>query len=175
MKILKTMSKLSLLLVSALILVMSFSSCDKDSETTPVTEEKPDTSKYSLVGVWKTTSAVLNGVEKIGGANPVDSEFNYIYEEGIIYSVAYSDSNSTTLYGYSYGFYTNLTTSAFNIKGAASFVESPDLEPTEFDIDCDVLKINASELQIKYRDYPTPGANYVKKFVKTNESLPPLE
>lgn len=170
MKILKTMSKLSLLLVSALILVMSFSSCDKDSETTTA----PDTSKYSLVGVWKTTSAVLNGVEKIGGANPVDSEYYYIFEGGYIYTESFSDSNFNTLYGESFGNYTNLTTSSLNITGIAYFVESPDIAPIEFDIDCDVLKINANELHIKYRDYPTLGANYVKKLVKTNVPLPPL-
>ena len=173
MKILKKMSKLSLLLVSALILVMSFSSCDKDSETTPVTEEKPDTSKYSVVGVWKTTSAVLNGAELIGSSNPVDSEYYYFYSNGILDTDSFSDSNFTTLYGYSYGTYTLTTSTIVSISDAYLIgTEAPLL--SDYTLTCDVLKINASELQIKYRDYPTPGANYVKKLVKTNVSLPPL-
>lgn len=168
------MSKLSLLLVSALILVMSFSSCDKDSETTPVTEEKPDTSKYSVVGVWKTTSAVLNGAELIGGSNPVDSEYYYFYANGILDTESFSDSNFTTLYIYSYGTYTLPTTSTIVAISDVFSIDSQTPLFTDFPLTCDVIKINASELQIKYRNYPTPGANYVKKLVKTNVSLPPL-
>jgi hypothetical protein len=125
-----------------------------------------------LVGVWKTTSAVLNGVEQIGGANLVDSEYYYFYAGGYIDTESFSDSNFATLYSSSYGTYTLPTTSTIVSISDVFSIDSQTPLLTDYPLTCDVLKINASELQIKFRDYPTPGANYVKKLVKTNVPLP---
>ena len=64
-------------------------SCSKDSDSTVT----PTT--YSVLGLWKTTSAVLNGVEKFGGANTVKSETYYFYDNGNLDTDSYSDTNYT--------------------------------------------------------------------------------
>ena len=133
-------------------------SCSKDSDSTVT----PTT--YSVVGLWKTTSAVLNGVEKFGGANPVKSETYNFYENGDLDTDSYSDTNYTALYGYSIGTYTIPNTSTINLSAAA--YNSSGTFLATYNVSCQVLLINATQLQVKILNYPAANDVYVKKFVR---------
>ena len=77
MKKLKTMSKLSFLLVSALILVMSFASCDKDS----------DSSSASIEGKWLfSKTSIDGGVEEDFPNIPGCTKDNLDFRAGGIYA-----------------------------------------------------------------------------------------
>ena len=160
------MKKLNYLFLLISLVVIS---CSKDSES-PAPTETPNTTKYSVVGVWKVTSAVLNGQEKIGGVNPVGSEYYFIYPNGNLVTESYSDANSTNLLGYSLGNYSlpsisSIYTSAIAYNALGNSIG-------EYNITCDVIKINANELHIKFLNYPTASDNYVKKLIKTSIALP---
>ena len=133
-------------------------SCSKDSDSTVT----PTT--YSVVGLWKTTSAVLNGVEKFGGANPVKSETYYFYENGDLDTDSYSDTNYTALVGFSIGTYTIPNTSTINLSAAA--YNSSGTFLATYNVSCQVLLINATQLQVKILNYPAANDVYVKKFVR---------
>ena len=145
------------LLISFLLL-----SCSKDSDSTVPVPLTPTT--YSVVGLWKTTSAVLNGVEKIGGANPVKSETYNFYENGDLDTDSYSDTNYTALYGYSIGTYKIPNTSTINLSADA--YNSSGTFLATYNVSCQVLLINATQLQVKILNYPAANDVYVKKFVR---------
>lgn len=142
-----------LLLVSFLIL-----SCSKDSPSSiaPAT--------YSVVGLWKTTSAVLNGVEKLGGTNPVKSEMYYFNANGSLSTQSYSDTNYTTLLSYSTGTYSLPNTSTINMT--ANAYNSTGTLLSAYNVSCQVQLINSTELQVKILNYPAANDVYVKKFVR---------
>lgn len=79
MKKLKTMSKLSFLLVSVLILVMSFASCDKDS----------DSSSDSIEGKWFFSKTSIDGVEEDYPNIPGCTKDNLDYRAGGVYVETY--------------------------------------------------------------------------------------
>jgi hypothetical protein len=160
------MKKLNYLFLLISLVVLS---CSKDSES-PAPTESPNTTKYSVVGVWKVTSAVLNGQEKIGGVNPVGSEYYFIYPNGNLGTESYSDANSTNLLGYSLGNYSLPSISSINTSAIAYNASGNSIG--EYNITCDVIKINANELHIKFLNYPTASDNYVKKLIKTSIALP---
>ena len=58
------------------LLSLIFLSCSEDSNSADTLEN------YSVIGVLKTTSSVLNGVERFGGSNPIKSELNYSNANG---------------------------------------------------------------------------------------------
>jgi len=149
------MKKLKFIL---LLIPFMFLSCSKDSDST----ETPVT--YSVLGLWKTTSAVLNGVEKIGGTNPVKSELTYFNTNGTFRNEGYSDANYTTLSGYATGTFTIPTTSTINMIGNAYNASNTLL--TSYNLNWEVVSINATELQVKVRNYPAANDVYVKKFTK---------
>jgi hypothetical protein len=133
-------------------------SCSKDSAS----PETPTT--YSVLGLWKTTSAVLNGVEKFGGTNPVKSETYYFYPNGNLDTDSYSDTNYTTLVSYSTGTFTIPSTSTLNLSAAAYNPSGTFL--ASYNVSCQVLLINATQLQVKILNYPAANDVYVKKFVR---------
>lgn len=133
-------------------------SCSKDSDS-PVT---PTT--YSVVGLWKTTSSVLNGVEYFGGANTVKSETYHFYENGDLETDSYSDTNYTALYIFSIGTFTIPNTSTINVS--ADTYNSLGTYLATYNLSCQVLLINATQLQIKILNYPAANDVYVKKFVR---------
>lgn len=134
-------------------------SCSKDSDS-PVT---PTT--YSVVGLWKTTSSVLNGVEYFGGANTVKSETYLFYANGEFDVDSYSDTNYTALFSYAYGTYTIPNTSTINLS-ADEYNSSDVLINTYNNLSCQVVKLNATQLEIKILNFPNPNNIYVKKFVR---------
>jgi hypothetical protein len=79
MKKLKTISKLSFLLVSVLILVMSFASCDKDS----------DSSSDSIEGKWFFSKTSIDGVEEDYPNIPGCTKDNLDFRVGGIYADTY--------------------------------------------------------------------------------------
>ena len=133
-------------------------SCSKDSDSTVT----PTT--YSVLGLWKTTSAVLNGVEKFGGANTVKSETYYFYDNGNLDTDSYSDTNYTALVSYSTGTFTIPNTSTLNLAAAA--YSSSGTYLASYNVSCQVLLINATQLQVKILNYPAANDVYVKKFVR---------
>lgn len=149
------MKKLNYLLLLVSLLIIS---CSKDSTTndTPAT--------YSVVGIWKTTSAKLNGVEKFGGTNPVKSETTNFNSNGSLNTQSYSDTNYATLYSYSTGTYTIPNTSTINMSANAYTSSGALISPYNFS--CEVLLINATQLQLKILNYPAANDIYIKTFVK---------
>jgi hypothetical protein len=149
------MKKLNYLLLLVSLLIIS---CSKDSTT-------PDTpATYSVVGIWKTTSALLNGVEKFGGANPVKSETSNFNANGSLNTQSYSDTNYATLLGYSTGTYTIPNTSTINMS--ANAYSSSGALTGSYNLSCQVLLINATQLQIKVLNYPAANDIYIKTFVR---------
>jgi len=133
-------------------------SCSKDSDSTVT----PTT--YSVVGLWKTTSSVLNGVEYFGGANTVKSETYLFYANGEFDVDSYSDTNYTALFGFSTGTYTIPNTSTINLSAAA--YNSSGTFLATYNVSCQVLLINATQLQVKILNFPAANDVYVKKFVR---------
>ena len=152
------MKKLNYLLLLVSLLIIS---CSKDSTTTD-TPATPAT--YSVVGFWKTTSSVLNGVEKFGGTNPVKSEAYYFNANGTLSTQSYSDTNYSTLISYSTGTYTLPNTSTINMSANAYNPNGTLLSP--YNVSCQVQLINATNLEIKILNYPAANDVYVKKFVR---------
>jgi hypothetical protein len=149
------MKKLNYLIIFVSFLTLS---CSKDSPST----EAPAT--YSVVGFWKTTSAVLNGVEKLGGTNPVKSEMYYFNANGSLSTQSYSDTNYTNLLSYSTGTYTLPTTSTINM--IANAYNSTGSLLSTYNVSCQIQLINSTELQVKILNYPAANDVYVKKFVR---------
>ena len=144
--------------ITLLLIPFLFLSCSKDSGSS----ETPTT--YSVLGLWKTTSAVLNGVEKFGGTNPVKSETYYFYANGNLDTDSYSDTSYTTSVGYSIGTYTIPNTSTLNLS-AASYNSSGTFLAS-YNVSCQVLLINATQLQVKILNFPAANDVYVKKFIR---------
>ena len=142
------------LLISFLLL-----SCSKDSTTT----ETP-TPTYSVQGLWKTTSAVLNGVEKFGGTNTLKSELNYFNADGSLSTQSFSDTNFSTLIGYSSGTYTIPNTSTINMSANAYNASGAFL--AAYNVSCQVQLINSTQLQLKILNYPAANDIYIKKFIR---------
>jgi hypothetical protein len=141
-----------------LLIPFLFLSCSKDS-TSP---EVPAT--FSVVGFWKTTSSVLNGVEKFGGTNPVKSEAYYFDTNGTLSTQSYSDANYSTLISYSTGTYTLPNASTINMSANAYNPNGTLLSP--YNVSCQVQLINATQLQIKILNFPAANDVYIKKFVR---------
>lgn len=150
------MKKINRILV--LLISILFLSCSNDSASTEI----PAT--YSVIGLWKTTSAVLNGVEKFGGTNPVKSETYYFNANGDLDTDSYSDTNYANVVGYSIGIHYSTDPSTLNLfsdtyNSSGTFLGT-------YNLSCQVLLINATQLQIKILNYPAPNDVYVKKFIR---------
>jgi hypothetical protein len=150
------MKKLNYLFLLIPFLLLS---CSKDSgsSTTP-------TASYSVQGLWKTTSAVLNGVEKFGGTNTVKSELNYFNADGSFSTQSYTDSNFANLYAYSTGTYSLPTTSTINISSNLYSATGTFISFTS--LSCEVQLLNSTQLQVKVLNYPAANDVYIKKFIR---------
>ncbi|MFZ4670936.1 MAG: hypothetical protein ACOYLT_02870 [Flavobacterium sp.] len=149
------MKKLNYLILLIPFLLLSCSKDSNSSSTPP---------SYSVQGLWKTTSAVLNGVEKFGGANTVKSELNYFNADGSFSTQSYTDTNFSNLYMYSSGTYTLPTTSIINISSNVYSASGGFL--TSSNVSCEVLLINSTQLQLKVLNYPAANDVYIKKFIR---------
>ena len=149
------MKKLNYLILLIPFLLLSCSK-DSNSSSTPTS--------YSVQGLWKTTSAVLNGVEKFGGANPVKSEITYFDANGSLSSQSYSDTNFTTLISYSTGTYTNPSSSTLN-QSANAYYPSGALLGT-YNVSSEIILINSTQLHIKTLNYPAINDVYVTKYIR---------
>jgi hypothetical protein len=150
------MKKLNYLAVLVSFLILS---CSKDSSSETVL---PAT--YSIAGFWKTTSAVLNGVEKFGGTNPVKSELYNFNVNGVLSTQSYSDANYTTVISYSTGGYTLLNASTINMWANAYNTNGTLL--SQYNFSCQIQLINATNLEIKILNYPAANDVYIKKFIR---------
>lgn len=148
-----------------LVLLISFLflSCSEDSDS--VSNE--NLSNFSIVGEWETTSAVLNGVQKFGGTNRLQSELTLFESNGDLTTASCSNQtmNIDDVYAYSEGIWSaNAATST--LTQIATMYDYPALNITgTYNINCEVVKINATDLVLKIR----PNANdvYVKKYKRT--------
>ena len=148
------MKKLNFLLLLIPFLLLS---CSDDSDS-----EQPVS--YSVQGLWKTTSAVLNGVERFGGTNPVKSELNYFNEDGSFNTQSYSDTNFTTRISYSTGTYTLPTSSSLNMS--ANAYNASNVITGSYNISAQITLINSTQLHIKILNYPAANDVYVKKYIR---------
>jgi hypothetical protein len=149
------MKKLNYLLLFLPFFLWSCSN-DSNSSGTPAS--------YSVQGAWKTTSAVLNGVERFGGANTVKSEITYFDADGSLSSQSYSDSNFSNLYSYSTGTYTNPSSSTINQTANAYYASGSFLGT--FNISSQIILINSTQLHIKTLNFPATNDLYVKKYIR---------
>jgi hypothetical protein len=150
------MKKLNYLLSLSFFL---FLSCSEDSDPTP-----PPAVNYSVQGLWKTTSAKLNGVEKFGGTNTVKSELNYFNADGSLSTQSYSDTNFSTLISYSTGTFTLPNSSTVNMN-ANAYSPSGALIGS-YNFSSQVQLINATQLELKTLNYPAVNDIYIKKYVR---------
>lgn len=133
--------------------------CSKDC---PASE--PTLANYSILGVWKTTSAVKNGVEIFGGSNTVKSEMTYFISDGSTISYSYTDTNFTNLNIKSVGTYTkssntlNMTANVYN--------SSNTLILQNVSTSSEITLLSATELQLKTLNYPSANDVYIKKYVR---------
>jgi hypothetical protein len=142
------MKKLNYLVLLIPFLLLS---CSSDSDSQGPTS-------YSVQGLWKTTSAVLNGVEIFGGTNPVKSELNY-------FNADYSfNTNFSTLLSYSTGTYSLPSSSTINIS--ANAYNASNVLIGSYNFPAEVILINATQLHIKVLNYPSANDVYVKKFIR---------
>ena len=139
-----------LLLIPFLLL-----SCSKDSSSS---------ANYSIVGMWETRSSVLNGVEIHGGTNTIKSEHWYFYNDGSFESESYTDSNFGNVYAYSLGTYTLPSNSTLNLT--AQQYTATGVLSNSFNGSIQVVKLNASQLELKILNYPNQNDVYIKKFIK---------
>ena len=149
------MKKISYFLLAISFLLLS---CSKDSSPAPTAPT------YSVQGLWKTTSSVLNGVEIFGGTNTVKSEMYYFNTDGSFSTQSYSDTNYSTLYGSGTGTYTLPSTSTLNMSANAYSANGSYL--ATYNVSSEVLLLNANQLQIKVFNFPAANDVYVKKFVR---------
>jgi hypothetical protein len=149
------MKKLNYLILLIPFLLLSCSS-DSDSQESPAS--------FSVQGLWKTTSAVLNGVERFGGTNPVKSELNYFNEDGSFNTQSYSDTNFTTIISYSTGTYTLPTSSTLNMS--ANAYNSSNVLTGSYNVSAQITLINSTQLHIKILNYPAANDVYVKKYIR---------
>jgi hypothetical protein len=150
------MKKLNYLL---LLLPFFLLSCSNDSNSSSATP-----TSYSVQGAWKTTSAVLNGVEKFGGANPVKSEITYFDADGGLSTQSYSDTNFSTLYSYSIGSYTNPSATTLNQSANAYYPSGVLWSP--YNISSEIILINSTQLHIKTLNFPATNDVYIKKYIR---------
>lgn len=149
------MKELNYLILLIPFLLLSCSS-DSDSQESPTS--------FSVQGLWKTTSAVLNGVERFGGTNPVKSELNYFNEDGSFNTQSYSDTNFTTIISYSTGTYTLPTSSTLNMS--ANAYNSSNILTGSYNVSAQITLINSTQLHIKILNYPAANDVYVKKYIR---------
>ena len=137
------------------IIVIVFG-CSKDDTSTPA--------NYSILGIWKTTSSVKNGVEIFGGSNTVKSEMTYFISDGSVLTYSFTDSNFTNKYISSDGTYTkssntlNMTANIYN--------SSNTLILQNVSTSSEITLLNATELQLKILNYPSANDVYIKKYVR---------
>jgi hypothetical protein len=146
-----------------LLFLFLLSSCSKDSDS--VSNE--NLSNYSVVGEWKTTSAVLNGVQKLGGTNPLKSERTFFDADGTLFTASCSNPtfNEIDVFAISSGTWSVIGTSTLNQNADAYYYPSLDIIGS-YNINCEVLKINATQLEIRINNFPNPNDIYIKKFTK---------
>ena len=141
-----------------LLITFLFLSCSKDSSSSNEQEN------YSVVGVWKTTSSVLNGVERFGGSNPIKSELNYLNANGTLSIQSYSDTNYTNLVINSNGTYSLPNSSTINMN--VNLFSASGTSLGSYTISGQIQLINATQLEIKVLNYPAVNDVYIQKFVK---------
>jgi hypothetical protein len=145
--------------MAILSIAMIFFGCSKDETPT-------STANYSILGMWTTTSSVLNGVEQFGGSNTVKTELTVFWSiGGRVETYSYSDLNATNLYRRSNGTYTK---SSNNLNMTANVYNSSNvLLQSNFSTSSEIILLSATELQIKTLNYPSPNDVYIKKYIRS--------
>ncbi|MBG65722.1 MAG: hypothetical protein CMP73_03575 [Flavobacteriales bacterium] len=155
-----------------LVLPLLFSSCAKeegctDSQATNYNsdaEEDDGTCTYDITGVWTTTSAMLNGVEQLGGL--IDTDLTYIWDNGDLGAEGYK---SGVMVNYSIGTAV-LTAGDPNVLVWSGDVYADQTQPNlsvplSLTVNIDKLT-NANNMTWRYVNYPTTSDTYVKTLVR---------
>lgn len=146
--------------IALLSLAMMVFGCSKDC---PASESTP--ANYSILGVWKTTSGVRNGVELYGGSNIMKSEATFYFSNGATSSTSYSDSNFNTQYSSLEGTYA-VQGSNINFTNCKTFDANNTLTAQNISFTGQIILLTATELQIKILNTPNQGDVYIKKYVR---------
>jgi hypothetical protein len=133
--------------------------CSKDETPTPTP------ANYSILGIWKTTSGVKNGVEMYGGSNIIKSEATTFYSNGFTQSLSFSDSNFSTRYSSLEGTYV-VQNSNINFTNCSVYNANNTLTAQNVSLNGQIILLTATELQIKILNYPNTNDIYIKKYVR---------
>jgi hypothetical protein len=142
--------------IAILSIAMMVFGCSKDDTSTPA--------NYSILGVWKTTSSVKNGVETFGGSNTVKSEMTYFISDGSVLTYSYTDSNFTNLLISSDGTYiksSNTLNMTANVYNSSNVLTNPNVSTSS-----EITLLSGTELQLKTLNYPSANNVYIKKYVR---------
>ena len=152
-----------------LAVAVGFSSCKKEEdEVTPT--------NYSVVGVWETTYANLDGTNTL---TPYSHVYEFFWEDGTYGAESYDfDGNIAALSIGSYSISSDKTSLTINIE---YFDDDGDNDYTNgtyetLIVPFNITKLDNSDLHINTSNILVNGASvpYNKRLEKTNMSLPPL-
>ena len=143
--------------IAILSIAMVVFGCSKDEAPTPA--------NYSILGIWKTTSGVKNGVEMYGGSNIIKSEATTFYSNGLTQSYSFSDSNFSTQYSSLSGTYA-VQSSNINFTNCSVYLNTNNTTINNLSFTGQIILLTATELQIKILNYPNVNDVYVKKYVR---------
>ena len=125
-------------------------------------DEQDDASScmYAISGyVWETTSIVANGVALAA------EELFYFFDDGSIGTETY-DLNGNML-GYGTCTTTSPSQNVWIMTGSSLLLADQSTVTYSVRVEIDIMT-NATNMTFRYIDYPTPGATYVKTFVRSN-------
>jgi len=117
---------------------------------------------YDISGVWETTSAMLNGVEQLGGR----TDLTYIWDDGQLGSETWTGTN---LDGYTIGTATFVIGDPNVLTWTGIFYDLNTGDPgVTFSLTVNIDKLTgANNMTWRYVNYPNVGDTYVKTLVRS--------
>ena len=166
------------LLYTFLAVSIIFSACKKEdnSPTYTIDNNNNNNTSASIVGVWETTYANLDGTDQL---YPFSHVYEFFYEDGTYGSEGYDLTGNLASFSFgSYSLSSNQTSLTYQIDyldndGDNDFTNG---ENVNISVPFDVTTLDNSNLHINTWNILIEGASvlYTKRLEKTNISLPPL-
>tara|TARA_B100000809_G_scaffold231545_1_gene246800 strand:- start:469 stop:1023 length:555 start_codon:yes stop_codon:yes gene_type:complete len=169
-----------------LVLPLIFSSCKKEEEdNTPTTTvsgcmdpqainynsnatQDDCACLYDIVGVWETTSALLNGQDIFSGNYSM--ELHYLWDNGDIGFELYDMSGGMNAYGLGSASLVSQSPCNPNVidwSGTVYSSTNPSGDGASMTISIDYIT-NVNNMTWHYVDYPSAGDTYVKTLVRSS-------
>ena len=121
------------------------------------------TCMYNIVGVWETTSAILNGTNILQGLDLI-----YVFENGNIGTETYDAAGNMTSYAIGPG--VSSGTNVINWTGTLYNDDYPNGIDVYLNWNIDIMTDN-NNMTWRFVDYPTASDTYVKTLVRSNTYL----